>query len=299
MFTLQIHHNGEFISPPIRRYRFGDIDWFDFVHCDMFSMNILEEIFKDLGYIDGRILFTHFRIPRESFDVGLLPLMFDKGVIRFLKCVPRCKEVEVYIETGVSLIERHVMERMTSKSKGVVIIEIVDHDVNGVVGKEFNDVNWKDDPHHLVDEPGEISDMFDKLDQALDELDQVIEDEDVTHLFANYDQVINDERVAKEMVAEEAVDGDDGEQVVSNGLVILDELYDTIVAQEEGFLVDDGDVIPDEVVAEVVAQKGVRPVDDGDVIPDEVVGKEMLEDQTRSIKRRRGMAYKENEDDAQ
>ncbi|GJW39628.1 hypothetical protein Tco_0065473, partial [Tanacetum coccineum] len=38
-----------------------------------------------------------------------------------------------------------------------------------------NDVEWQDDPYHLVDEPEEpkeISDMFDELDQAMDELDQ-------------------------------------------------------------------------------------------------------------------------------
>ncbi|GJW98981.1 hypothetical protein Tco_0180789 [Tanacetum coccineum] len=45
-------------------------------------------------------------------------------------------------------------------------------------------------------------------------------------------------------------------------------------------------------------KEGVGPVDDGDVIPDEVVTEIMLEDQTRSIKRRRVMADKENEDDA-
>nr|GEW54648.1 hypothetical protein [Tanacetum cinerariifolium] len=148
-----------------------------------------------------------------------------------------------------------MMEKMTSKGKGVVIKEIENHDV---VGNEFdseignsevdqeNDVEWQDDPYHLVDEPGEtkeITDIFVELDQAIDELDQV---------------------VATEMVAEEAVDG---EHVVSD--------------------------------RELVAQEGVGPFDDGDVISNEVVAEEMLEDQTRSITRRRVMADKFNEDDAQ
>ncbi|GJV41254.1 hypothetical protein Tco_1419694 [Tanacetum coccineum] len=33
-------------------------------------MNILEEMFEDLGYIDDRLLFTHFRIHEESLDEG-------------------------------------------------------------------------------------------------------------------------------------------------------------------------------------------------------------------------------------
>ncbi|GJS23248.1 hypothetical protein Tco_0451880 [Tanacetum coccineum] len=146
-------------------------------------------------------------------------------------------------------------------------------------------VEWKDDPYHLVDEledTGEINDMFAELDQAIDELDQVIEAEGVTDLLAVYDQTINDEEdvvqvevVAEEMVTEEAVDVDDGEHVVS-----------------------DGGLIPEELYAAIITQEGVGPVDDGDVIPDEVVTEIMLEDQTRSIKRRRVMADKENEDDA-
>ncbi|GJW23838.1 hypothetical protein Tco_0037649 [Tanacetum coccineum] len=67
--------------------------------------------------------------------------MSDEYVIRFLEYVPRFREVEVYTETGVSLVERHTMERMTSKGKSVVIEEIVDHDVNNVVGKEFDGEN--------------------------------------------------------------------------------------------------------------------------------------------------------------
>nr|GEV65740.1 transposase, MuDR [Tanacetum cinerariifolium] len=121
-----------------RRYHFRDIDWFDLVHCDMFSMNILEEMFEDLGYIDGRLLFTHFKIPGQSLDEGLLPLMSNEDVIRLLVYVPRFRKLEVYIEIGVSLVQRNMIEGMTSKGKGVVIEEIMDHDVSDAVGKEFD-----------------------------------------------------------------------------------------------------------------------------------------------------------------
>ncbi|GJZ25409.1 hypothetical protein Tco_0569662 [Tanacetum coccineum] len=97
------------------------------------------------------------------------------------------------------------------------------------------------------------------------------------------DQAIDDERdavpievVAEEIVVEEAVDGDDGELVLSDGDMSM--LKPEVVAQEGVFSTDDGDVIPDELYTEVVAQEGVRLVDDGDVIPNEVVVEEMLED---------------------
>nr|GFA05142.1 hypothetical protein [Tanacetum cinerariifolium] len=61
----------------------------------------------------------------------------DLDVIGFLEYGPRFREVEVYTKTGVSLVEMHMMERMKSKVKGVVIEEIIDHDVNDAIGKEF------------------------------------------------------------------------------------------------------------------------------------------------------------------
>nr|GEU91660.1 U-box domain-containing protein kinase family protein [Tanacetum cinerariifolium] len=120
-------------------------------------------------------------------------------------------------------------------------------------------VEWHDDPYHLVDEPRETNDMF-------VELDQVIE-------------------------AQDAFDGDDGEQVVYNEDVIPNEVYDTMAAQGGVFSVDDGDVISDEVYDAMVAQEGVFSTNNEDVIPtkvyDVMVAQEMLKDHTRSIKRGR------------
>nr|GEW25081.1 integrase, catalytic region, zinc finger, CCHC-type, peptidase aspartic, catalytic [Tanacetum cinerariifolium] len=102
-------------------------------------MNTLEEMFGDFGYIDGRLLFTRFTIPEESLDEGLVLLMYDEDVIRFLKYVHRFRELEMYIETDVLLVKRHMMEGMLSKSKGAMIEEIVEyHDVNDAVGKQFD-----------------------------------------------------------------------------------------------------------------------------------------------------------------
>nr|GEZ02910.1 hypothetical protein [Tanacetum cinerariifolium] len=76
-------------------------------------------------------------IPGESLDEGLPPLISNEDVIGFLEYGPRFREVEVYTKTGVSLVEMHMMERMKSKVKGVVIEEIMNHDVNDAIGKEF------------------------------------------------------------------------------------------------------------------------------------------------------------------
>ncbi|PWA77147.1 aminopeptidase [Artemisia annua] len=121
-----------------RRYLFGDTDWFDGVHCDVFSMDLLGEMLEDLGYTDRTLLFTHFRIPDESLDDGLLPLMSEEDVRRLVEYVRIFTQLELYIETGVSAVECEMMERMMTKGKGVVIEEIVDHDVNDNVGKDVD-----------------------------------------------------------------------------------------------------------------------------------------------------------------
>ncbi|PWA44666.1 hypothetical protein CTI12_AA524670 [Artemisia annua] len=112
MFTLQIHHNGEFTSTPGRRYLFGDTDWFDGVHCDIFSMGLLGEMLEDLGYTDRTLVFTHFKIPDESLDDGLLPLKSEEDVRRLVEYVPIFTQLELYIETGVLVVECEMMERM-------------------------------------------------------------------------------------------------------------------------------------------------------------------------------------------
>jgi hypothetical protein len=135
VFSLQIHHNGEFTSKPGRRYLFGDKYWFDGIHSDVFSMELLGEMLEDLGYSDSTLMFTHFRIPGESLDDGLLPLKSDEDVKTLVEYVPIFTQLELYIETGVSIVECEMMDRMMTKGKGVVIEEIVDDDLNEAAGK--------------------------------------------------------------------------------------------------------------------------------------------------------------------
>ncbi|GJT16411.1 hypothetical protein Tco_0875117 [Tanacetum coccineum] len=78
---------------------------------------------KDYGVLDGAL-----------GGLGDCGVVTGDGEFEY---VPRFRDVEGYIKTGVSLVESHMMEQMTSKGKGVVIEEIVDNDVDAV-GKEFD-----------------------------------------------------------------------------------------------------------------------------------------------------------------
>nr|GEX97848.1 hypothetical protein [Tanacetum cinerariifolium] len=121
----------------------------------MFDMYTLKEMFTDLGYIKGMLLFIQFNIPRQSLDESLLPLISEEDLIILLEYVLRFRKVEVYIETGVSLVEKHMMERMRSKGKAVLIEEIMDDYVNDVVGKDLDaNVETVVEYHCLFNIPG-------------------------------------------------------------------------------------------------------------------------------------------------
>ncbi|PWA52790.1 transposase, MuDR [Artemisia annua] len=165
MFTLQVHHNGEFTSTPGRRYLFGDTDWFDGVHCDVFSMGLLGEMLEDLGYTDRTLVFTHFKIHDESLDDGLLPLKSEEDVRRLVEYVHIFTQLELYIETGVSVVECEMMERMMSKGKGVVIEEIVDHDVNDNVGKDVDGETGNTEKLLLLSDEFQFRRLLEEIDQ--------------------------------------------------------------------------------------------------------------------------------------
>ncbi|PWA42224.1 hypothetical protein CTI12_AA546870 [Artemisia annua] len=155
---------------------------------------------------------------------------------------------------------------------------------HGLVMKEVDqgkDVDWTDDPYHLVDvpepeemhaieepqEPQEISDMFTEIDQALDELDDVVAAGEGPEVLVPL-VVVGEERFA---ILD--VDGDDGEQRVRDEDVILDEQCAEVVGDGEQ-RVCDGVVIPDDQCAVVVGNEGCISVVEGDVIKDKVVAKQ-------------------------
>ena len=54
--------------------------------------------------------------------------MSDQDVLTLLKFVPRYKEIDIYVETDVSLVEKHMLlVRVFQSSQGLVIEQIVEY----------------------------------------------------------------------------------------------------------------------------------------------------------------------------
>ncbi|GKB57307.1 hypothetical protein Tco_0913493 [Tanacetum coccineum] len=88
-------------------------------------------MFDELVLGDDRLLFIHFKIRCTCFDDGLVPLMADEDVVKLLEYVPMFKEVDVYVEEDVLMVEKthdgeidseirykiHVMKEKLSQEK--------------------------------------------------------------------------------------------------------------------------------------------------------------------------------------
>nr|GEW17312.1 transposase, MuDR, MULE transposase domain protein [Tanacetum cinerariifolium] len=154
----------------------------------------------ELGLGNGGLLFSHFKIQCTCFDDGLVPLMADKDVVKLLQYVPRFKEVNVYVEEDVLVVEQHMIEvRFTNEhSKGLVIEEIVEEKLtfrNKIA--EIKEKSSQENPKN--------PDIFADLDQAyeedvhlhLDEANKVeleLEDEIVVvEIFVDLDEAYKDD----------------------------------------------------------------------------------------------------------
>nr|GEZ06111.1 transposase, MuDR [Tanacetum cinerariifolium] len=158
-------------------------------------------VYEDLGFKDGKILFSHFRMYGKSLNEGLTPLMSNEDVLSLLWHVYKDREIEVYVENDVSLVKKKMMKVSLNKGKGILIEEIIkDDDVDDVenenkasTSKDLKEkvkqgmqgdlhtlnndddllqlddpIVWQHDNYHGHNEEEETALLFAKLDQLLE-----------------------------------------------------------------------------------------------------------------------------------
>ncbi|CAI9288715.1 unnamed protein product [Lactuca saligna] len=126
--TFKIHHRGMFTKYPGRRYVGGSIDYVDYVDMDVFSVHELDDMMKEIGYINGEPIYYHFLIPDIEIDYGLLPLGNDSDVLLLSKHVANHKEIMVYPEHGTTRLHTYFM------SPNKVVLE----EINEPISSELN-----------------------------------------------------------------------------------------------------------------------------------------------------------------
>ncbi|CAI9286008.1 unnamed protein product [Lactuca saligna] len=124
MFSIRMHHGGEFTSFPGRKYIRGKQTFVDLLDIDTFSVHDIDEMMEDLGYASiGKPLYYHFQRPLGDLDFGLFALASDEDVRYLGSFVAKHKLIEVYIEHDKTTLHTYLMSPTHSKVRITEITE--------------------------------------------------------------------------------------------------------------------------------------------------------------------------------
>ncbi|KAJ0794948.1 hypothetical protein HanPI659440_Chr04g0144771 [Helianthus annuus] len=98
LFTLKLHHGGDFTDEDDFEYGGGKVDYIDNVNSDMFSLIVMNDMLLAFGYSEEDVVVYHFRVPGEDLMLGLRPLGTDSDVLRMISYVEKNKVLDVYIQ---------------------------------------------------------------------------------------------------------------------------------------------------------------------------------------------------------
>ncbi|CAI9291584.1 unnamed protein product [Lactuca saligna] len=124
VFSIRMHHGGEFTSFLGRKYIRGKQTFVDLLDIDTFSVHDIDEMMEDLGYASvGKPLYYHFQRPLGDLDFGLFALASDEDVRYLESFVAKHKLIEVYIEREKTTLHTYLMSPIHSKVRIMEITE--------------------------------------------------------------------------------------------------------------------------------------------------------------------------------
>jgi len=101
MFSINFHHGGHFTHLPNRRYENGKLNVVDLFDTGRFSIEELESVKNEFGYMNGVPTYYHFRLPDGDLDSGLHVLLNESDCLQLTEYVPRgIRFFDVYVEHG-------------------------------------------------------------------------------------------------------------------------------------------------------------------------------------------------------
>nr|KAJ0186169.1 hypothetical protein LSAT_V11C900500450 [Lactuca sativa] len=125
IFSVQLHHGGQFTKFPGRKYIKGKQNYVDLLDIDTFSIHDIDEMMEELGHIDSdqTLLYYHFLRPFGDLDFGLFALGSYQDVHHLGMYVANHKLIDVYIVHGKTNLHTYSMSPNPSKVKIVEIKE--------------------------------------------------------------------------------------------------------------------------------------------------------------------------------
>nr|KAJ0222891.1 hypothetical protein LSAT_V11C200090640 [Lactuca sativa] len=109
LFTVKLHHGGEFTKFPNVNYIEGTVMYVDMVDIEEFSIHEMNAIMKGLGYSVPPVIYYHFRVPKGDMHFGLRALGNDDDVLNLAYNVKEHKLIRVYTENGITNLLTYFM----------------------------------------------------------------------------------------------------------------------------------------------------------------------------------------------
>nr|KAJ0185193.1 hypothetical protein LSAT_V11C900500550 [Lactuca sativa] len=109
LFTIKLHHGGEFTKFPNVNYIEGTVTYVDMVDIEEFSIHEMDAIMKGLGYSVPPVIYYHFRVPKGDMHFGLRALGNDDDVLSLSQYVKEHKLIRVYTEHGITNLLTYFM----------------------------------------------------------------------------------------------------------------------------------------------------------------------------------------------
>ncbi|XP_023739755.2 uncharacterized protein LOC111887845 [Lactuca sativa] len=192
IFSVRLHHGGQFTKFPGRKYIKGKQNYVDLLDIDTFSIHDIDEMMEELGHIDSdqTLLYYHFMRPFGDLDFGLFAFRSDQDVHHLGTYVANHKLIDLFLEWNDSPIEHESVPDLTEVEndshldKEPSLVDHIDFEMNieneddydgsgnnnGSGSDEFDDDKWvggssesnvpEDTQQALVSEPFYIFQTF-------------------------------------------------------------------------------------------------------------------------------------------
>ncbi|CAI9261470.1 unnamed protein product [Lactuca saligna] len=109
LFTIKLHHGGEFTKFPNVNYIEGTVTYVDMVDIEEFSIHEMDAIMKGLGYSVPPVIYYDFRVLKGDMHFGPRALGNDDDVLNLSQYVKEHKLIRVYTEHGITNLLTYFM----------------------------------------------------------------------------------------------------------------------------------------------------------------------------------------------
>ncbi|CAI9266417.1 unnamed protein product [Lactuca saligna] len=239
LFTIKLHHGGEFTKFPDVNYIDGTVTYVDMVDIEEFSVHEMDAIMKGLGYSVPPVIYYHFRLPKGDMHFGLRALGNDDDVRNLTHYVKEHKVIRVYTEHSFTKLLTYFMAPKPVKKVTIKQLDEIEEHETTTTDNQASDrkMSWTKDKSlslsPVLHNEGALSISPVLHNKAMGDVSEANVDGDKDHAPNDFDEAANEFDLGLyQQILEsnsefdngfnEEKEGDEGEEVVNEVSVNVD-----------------------------------------------------------------------------